>query len=173
MLLLSPRCSRLEYPQKPEANSGRNTATLPSNSVDVKAMRQKAAVTRPREGMARRQGGSFNSILARRKSPLVSQSSEQQRARGEKTYEAKKNHTITHVSVLTFLVPGCPTAPGCLCLWGTLFCVGGRPPSLSFFAISSVRSSRPRPSRTPTTLSLNQVWSGEKRGGANADWCRH
>lgn len=91
MLLLSPRCSRLEYPQKPEANSGRNTATLPSNSLDVKAMRQKAAVTRPRGGMARRQGGSFNSILARRKSPLVSQSSEQQSARGEKTYEAKKN----------------------------------------------------------------------------------
>lgn len=82
--------------------------------------------------MARRQGGSFNSILARRKSPLVSQSSKQQSARGEKTYEAKK-HTIIHVSVLTFLVPGCPTAPGCLCLWGTLFCVGGRPPSLSFF----------------------------------------
>lgn len=81
--------------------------------------------------MARRQGGSFNSILGRRKSPLASLSSEQQRARG-KNLRGKK-HTIINVSELTFLVLGRPTAPGCLCLWGTLFCVGGRPPSLSFF----------------------------------------
>lgn len=81
--------------------------------------------------MAKRQGGSFNSILGRRKSPLASLSSEQQRARG-KNLRGKK-HVIIIVSVLTFLVLGRPTAPGCLCLWGTLFCVGGRPPSLSFF----------------------------------------
>lgn len=81
--------------------------------------------------MAKRQGGSFNSILGRRKSPLASLSSEQQSARG-KNLRGKK-HIIIIVSELTFLVLGRPTAPGCLCLWGTLFCVGGRPPSLSFF----------------------------------------
>lgn len=48
------------------------------------------------------------------------------------TCEPKK-YTIINVSELTFLVLGRRTAPGCLCLWGTLFCVGGRPPSLSFF----------------------------------------
>ncbi len=81
--------------------------------------------------MASRQGGSFNSILGRRKSPLASLSSEQQSARG-KNLRGKK-HKIKNVSALTFLVLGRPTAPGCLCLWGTLFCVGGRPPSLSFY----------------------------------------
>lgn len=63
-----------------------------------------------------------------------------------------------------------PTAPGCLFLWGTLLCVGGRPPSLSFFAISSVRSSRPRPSRTATALLLSQTTTKHgpgKRGRAS------
>jgi len=80
--------------------------------------------------MASRQGGSFNSILGRRKSPLARPSSEQQRARREQF--TRQKHTIIDVSSLTFLVLGRPTAPGSLCLWGTLFCVGGRPPSLSF-----------------------------------------
>ena len=44
----------------------------------------KVAETRLGEGMARRQGGSFNSILAERKSPLASLSSEQQGAGGKK-----------------------------------------------------------------------------------------
>lgn len=110
-------------------------------------------------GMARRQGGSFNSILGREEiaSLSASPSSEQQRATGKQLARRREGkHTIKkNVCELTFLVLGCPTAPGCLCLWGTLFCVGGRPPSLSFFlAISSVRSSRPRPSRAPTTLLL-------------------
>lgn len=113
----------------------------------------KAAETELKGGMASRQGGSFNSILGRRKSPLASLSSKQQRARGSNLRAEK--YTIINVSKLTFLVLGCPMAPACLCLWGTWFYVGGRPPSLSFFAISSVRSSRPRPSRTPTALLLS------------------
>lgn len=121
MLLLPPQHSRLGISAQTRGYKHRQTA-----------LKAKAAVTRLRGGMARRRGGSFNSILPGRKSPLARQSSEQQRARGGKTYEAEK-HTIIHVSALTFLVPGCRTAPGCLCLWGTLFCVGGRPPSRSFF----------------------------------------
>lgn len=92
--------------------------------------KKKKAETQLRGGMASRQGGSFNSILGRRKSPLARPSSEQQRARREQF--TRQKHTIIDVSSLTFLVLGRPTAPGSLCLWGTLFCVGGRPPSLSF-----------------------------------------
>lgn len=127
------------------------------------------AETRLRGGMASRQGGSFNSVLGRRKSPPVSPSSDQQRnnLRGEK-------YTKIKVSELTFLSPGRRRAPGSLCLWGTLFCLGGRPPSRSFFiAISSVRSSRPRPSRTPTALLLNATSQPSLvrggRGGAKPD----
>lgn len=72
---------------------------------------------------------------------------------------------------------GCPTAPGCLCLWGTLFCVGGRPPSISFFlAISSVRSSRPRPysrsNHTPAQPDDSTEPGPEGKGGAIYDGCR-
>lgn len=103
--------------------------------------------------MASRQGGSFNSILGKRKSPLASLSSKQQRARGSNL--RGKKYTIINASRLTFLVLGCPTAPGSLCLWETLFCLEDARLLFLFFAISSVRSSRPRPSRTPTALLLN------------------
>lgn len=130
------------------------------------------AETQLRAGMASRQGGSFNSALGRRKSPPASLSSEQQKARGSNLPGRK--YTIRSGSELTFLALVRPTAPGCLCLWGTLFCEGGRPPALSFFAISSVRSSRPRPSRTPTALlfspTTTELGPGEK-GGAKREGC--
>lgn len=109
------------------------------------------------EGMASRQGGSFNSILGRRKSPLASLPSEQQKA----TYVVE-NYRIINVSLLTFLVLGCPTAPGCLCLWGTLFCVGGRPPSLSFFRYFICQTIAAATLLKPSTQP-SMVW-GKRRG---------
>lgn len=135
--------------------------------------------------MARRQGGSFNSILGREEiaSSLgsASPSSEQQRATGKQlarrrdgkhTMKKKKNT----VCELTFLVLGCPTAPGCLCLWGTLFCVGGRPPSLSFFPryfICQIIAAATL-SRAPTTLLAAQPDDSTEpgpggKGGARDD----
>lgn len=149
--------------EKTQQNCTRNRSVL-----SVETAESNVEKTRLRAGMASRQGGSFNSILTRRKSPPASLSSEQQSAR-RKNLRGKK-YTIRNVSELTFLVLVRPTAPGCLFLWGTLLCVGGRPPSLSFFAISSVRSSRPRPSRTATALLLSQTTTKhgpEKRGRAS------
>lgn len=122
--------------------------------------------------MARRQGGSFNSILGRRKSPLASLSSEQQKRERETTCEAEK-HTIIDVRELTFLVLGCPTAPGCLCLWGTLFCVGGRPPSLSFsrYFICQIiaAATLSRSNHTPAQPDDTTEPGPEGKGGPTAD----
>lgn len=116
--------------------------------------------------MASRRGGSFNSARGRRKSPPASLSSEQQKARANNLRATK--YTVRSLPELTFLELVRPTAPGCLCLWETLFCMRRRPPSRSFFAISSVRSSRPRPSRTPTALLFSPTTTkpvlGEKAG---------
>lgn len=114
--------------------------------------------------MASRQGGSFNSFLGRRKSLLASLSSEQQRAGGSNLRGEK--YIIINVSKLTFLVLGRPTAPECLCLSGTLFCVGERPPSsflLYFICQIIAAATLSHSNRTPPQL--NRAWV-VGRGGA-------
>lgn len=81
-----------------------------------------------------------------------------------------RKYTIITVSELTFLGPGRPTAPGCLCLWGTLCCVWGRPPALSFFTLFHLSDHRGRDPLTlqphsSSTRRLNRAWSGGKRRG--------
>lgn len=113
--------------------------------------------------------------------PSVNPSSEQQRASREQLTRHGRKYRILNVSRLTSLALGRPTAPGCLCLWGTLSRVGGRPPSLPFFffsVISSVRSSRPRPSLTHSNRTPPQpddstepgpCDGGGGRGGARSE----
>lgn len=173
MLLFSPlRARDWISAKKTEATAGWKTDKLPSESALRDSSKPKVAETRLRGGMASRQGGSFNSILGRRKSPLASPSSEQQRARG-KNLRGKK-HTVINVSGLTFLVPGRPTAPGCLCLWGTLFCVGGRPPSLSFFRYFICQiiaaATLSHSNRTPAQPDDSTEHGPGGRGGARPDW---
>lgn len=130
------------------------------------AISQKVAETQLRGGMASRQGGSFNSVLGRRKSPLASLSSEQQ----ESNLRGKEIHINKRFwAYFSRAWPSDGTGVP-LPLGNIVLC--GRTPAvfLFFIAISSVRSSRPRPSRTPTALLLNPTTEPGPggRGGARA-----
>lgn len=117
--------------------------------------------------MASRQGGSFNSILGRRKSPLASPSSEQQRARGN-NLRGKIPNNKRFWAYFSRAWPSDGT--GVLLPLGNMFCVGGRPPSLPFFPLFHLSDHRGRDPlalqpHSSSTRRLNRAWSGAKRRG--------
>lgn len=81
--------------------------------------------------MASRQGGSFNCILGKRKSPLASLSSKQQRARGS-NLRGKKIHNNKRFSAY-FSRAWLSDGTGVPLPLGNIVLFGGRPPSLSLF----------------------------------------
>ena len=121
LLLSPPRAVERQKPRrKYQHNRGfelwKTTAVCVGGAAEAKA-----AQTRLGAGMASRQGGSFNSSDGRRKSP-VQRTTES----GREQLTAAVKHTTIPGWELTFLAPGRPTAPGCLCLWGTWLSEGGR-----------------------------------------------